>query len=200
MSAAEIGLFPDWFCRACEQPTVGFALLARLYFDGGTEYYHNGQGRLTASDGQTYLGVSDPGGTRMVTIGEIQEPRAGVASAVDIELSGVDLDFVRQVYTSGTDWEGRSAEILIQLFDPTTFALIADPQVIFDGQMSVPKITRPRGDVRKVTMTIESTMWSSKAVAVWGTLSDADQKRRSAGDTVFQFVGQNMITRWPGPK
>ena len=175
-------------------------MLARLYFDTGTEYYHNGQGRLIPSDGFAYLGVSDAGQTRVVTIGEIQEPRAGVASAVDIELAGVDLEFVRAVYQSGGSWEGRNAELLIQLFEPASQELIGDPLVIFDGQMSAPRITRPRGDVRKVTLTIESSMWSGKAVAVWGTISDAEQKRRSPGDTVFRYVGQNIITRWPGPK
>ena len=197
MSAAEIGLFPDWFCREAARRSVGRAVLVRMHFDGGIERYHNGQGRLVTLEGERFLGVGDAGGTRVVSIGPIQEARAGVASKVDIMLSGVDLAFWRQVYQAGDTWEGRAVDILLQLFDASGQSLIGEPQTIFEGTLSVPSLPRPRGDLRQVTLTVESDLWSSRAVAVYGTLSDADQKRRSAGDTALQYIGQDTMTRWP---
>ncbi len=203
MSAAELGLFPQWFCREAARRAIGRAVLVRMHFDDGVERYHNGQGRLVTQDGERFLGVGDAGGTRVVSIGAIQEARAGVASTVDIMLSGVDLAFWREVYRAGDTWEGVPVDILIQLFEPSGQALIGLPQIIFEGALSVPSLLRPRGDLRQITLTVESDLWSSRAVAVYGTLSDADQKRRSPGDSALQYIGENgpdNQTRWPGPK
>lgn len=198
---ADIGLFDAWFISAVSGPSVGLALLARIDLAERVARFHNGAGRLVARTGETFLGLADPGETRLVAIGAVEEPRPGVAAAVEITLTGCDVTFVRTLRADGAAFEGRTATLMIQAFDPSDGALIGEPVAIFDGQMSVPEIRRPSREQIDLRVTIESAFWSGRAVATWGMVSDADQKRRypGEGDSIGRQVGASYSTRWPGP-
>lgn len=191
-----IGLFPGSLLPWLENPTVICTVLARLYLYDGVARLHAGYGSLEV-DGDVYLGVSDPGQTRMVQVSAIEEPRPGVASKITLTLSGVDAGFIRTVRSDMSRVEGRRADLMITFWDPATREAIGKPVVWFPyGTMTSPSIRFARPGARDFSLTIES-IWSARNFSPAGQISDSDQRRRSPGDSACRNVGGNHIEKWP---
>lgn len=177
------------------RPHVARAWLARLDLPSGIAHLHSGVGRVSLY-GETWSGIGDPTGARMLSLGEIVEPRFGAAAALTIVLSGVDAVFFKSVWTARGDLEGRAADVWFQIFDPET-ATIACPRVkLFPkGRITSPKLAREGLGKRTVSLTIES-IWAAKNFAPGGRWSPADQKRRFPGDKGLDFVGVDITEQW----
>lgn len=193
---ATLGLFTAAQVAALSRPHVVCTLIAALHLYDGVLRVHPGYGTLTV-DGNDYLGVTDPGRSRLVGLSEIEEPRVGVASAVEITLSGVDTTFLQAIRADYLRLEGRACDLQFALFDASTSALIGSPvPLMLGGTMTAPRIKFERPGVREFRFTVES-LWSARNFTPAGRISDADQKRRSAGDKACRHVGSQRIEKWP---
>lgn len=193
---ATLGLFTDAQVAALSRPHVVCTLVARLHLYDGILRVHPGYGTLTV-DGEDYLGVTDPGRTRLVGISEIVEPRVGLASAVEITLAGVDAAFLAAIRADYLRMEGRACDLMFVLFDASTQDVIGSPvNLMPGGTMTAPRIKFERPGVREFRFTVES-LWSVRNFTPAGRISDADQKRRSAGDKACRHVGSQRGEKWP---
>jgi hypothetical protein len=197
---AEIGQYPDAVVALMARPDVALALLARLHFADGTKRWHNGSGRVVTPSGEVFDGIGDVGQTRLVSIGQVEEARIGVASVVELALSGVDASTFVATRSSVGAVEGRPAEILLLPYSTDSMQPACDPVEIFTGTMTAPELRRPRRDVREIGLAVEGP-WAARNFPSYGKLSPADQKRRypDVEDDAFRYVGSTPITRWPGP-
>lgn len=192
----KIGIFPDWAADYLSRPTVIVTLLLRIHFDSGTEGYHAGPGTIVF-DGLKYLGVTDPGSKRAVKVDAVEEPRAGVASRVEITLSGVDSGFMKQVRSGAEPMEGKSADLMLGIWDSATKQAVGPAIPFFPfGKLTQPTWKAEASGVRSLMIGLESWFMARNA-AVAGTYTGPDQRRRSSGDTACDFVGSTRILRWP---
>jgi hypothetical protein len=193
---ATIGLFTAAQVTALSAPHVVCTMLARLHLYDGILRLHPGYGTITV-DGDDYRGVTDPGQTRVVSISEIEEPRVGVASAVEITLAGVNAAFLSAIRADYLRMEGRACDLMFALFDTSTGVLIGAPvNLLIGGSMTAPRVRFERPGGREFRFTVES-LWSARNFTPAGKISDADQKRRSAGDKACRHVGSSRIEKWP---
>lgn len=193
--AAKLGMFPDAAAAALARPSVVCTILARLHLYDGIARLHPGVGDL-AINGEVFQGVSDPGRTRLVQLEAVEEPRAGVASAVRVTLTGCDVTFLRAVRADYLRLEGRQAELLFGIWDTETDALVAAVPFFPGGRMTAPGMRFASPGARDFFFTIEG-LWSPRNFASAGTISPADQRRRYPGDTALDLVGGTVTVRWP---
>lgn len=193
--AARLGVFSDVAATALARPSVVCTILARLHLYDGIARLHPGVGDLQV-DGETFQGVSDPGKMRLVQLEAIEEPRAGIASAVRITMTGCDLAFLRAVRGDYLKIEGRQADLLFGLWDQATDKLIAAVPFFPGGRMTAPGMRFASPGVRDFFFTVEG-MWSARNFATAGTMTPADQRRRFPGDTALDLVGGTVTVRWP---
>lgn len=181
------------------RPHVARAWFGDFDFPDGVLYLHSGEGRLQINrDGKDieYRGVSDPLSGRLVNISQVEEPRFGAATAVNITLTGVSRDFIAEVFNNGGKIEGRPATLYWAAFDGETQEIITSLVPLFPrGRMSAPSITWQGLGVRYVSLTIEN-IWASQNFAPNGRWNDADQRRRFPGDRGLQYVGVEVHETW----
>ncbi len=176
-------------------PHVTRAWFARLELPSGELFLHSGVGRVVL-DGVTWLGLGDPVGARLLSLGTIEEPRFGSAAAMAVVLTGVDVDFFRSVWTNRDAIEGSVAEVWWQTWDMETATPIGPKVKIFPrGRITAPKIIRERLGVRSIGLSIVS-IWESKNFAPGGRWTPADQHRRFPGDKGLDFVGVEITEQW----
>lgn len=184
----------EWLAR----PHIARAWFAELDLPTAedTTRLHSGTGRVTV-DGFEWVGISDPVGGRLVSVGQVEEPVFGQAASVAITLSGATAAFVASVKEVARDIEGRTASVYWAAFDGETQAVWPHglKAVFRNGRMSAPALQWQGIGIRTVTLTIES-MWSSQNFAPGGRWNDADQQRRYAGDLGMQYVGQKIEEKW----
>lgn len=187
-------IFSEADLDALSAPHVGRAWFAALDLPSGLARLHNGVGRVMIG-GHQWRGVTDPIGGRLVSLGEIEDPQFGSAPAVQITITGVDLDFVRSVKTMAREIEGRAADIHFAVFDPETADVLVPLRRLFPGIMSAPSISWEGPGQRSVSITVES-LWSGQNFPPGGKWNNADQQRRFPGDLGLAFMGVEVEDSW----
>ncbi len=143
-----------------------------------------GLGTLTATmpggSSQSWVGVGDIG-----NIEGIKETIENAQNGVVMRLSGIDNALLAN--TLGEDYQGRDAKVWAAYLN-SSFALIADPVLIWDGQMDV--MTASDGDE-----TGEITLQCEPRVAILrrkseSLLTDEEQQRLFPGDLGLEFVSE----------
>lgn len=196
---ADIGVFPASLADALAAPTVALLELAVFVFGDGaggtvTRRYHRGAGTLTI-EGEDYIGISDPGGLRVVDISYVELPTTQVASKVDITLAGVDQAFQSLLISQINDIRGASAEIYFVCYDTDTYQPIGPPVLVFDnGVCGHPRFSARSDGLRTFTLPIDG-IWSAKNHEPGGRLNDADQTQRFPGDRGFELIGSAAFER-----
>ena len=176
-------------------PHVARAWFLKLEFPNNTLYLHNGVGNVEVM-GQTWLGVTDPVGGRLVDLGQVEEPTTGSAAAVNIVLTGVNKDFIRWVHDNAANIEGQPATIYWAAFDGETQKIIIEPKALFPrGIVSAPSIKWAGVGQRTISLVIEN-IWSAFNFAPGGKWNGADQRRRYSGDLGLDFVGVEITENW----
>ncbi|MCW1844119.1 hypothetical protein [Prosthecomicrobium hirschii] len=192
---AEIGMIPNVMARALAEPSVVMAYAARMFFDDGTLRLFAGYGEISVF-GETFYGVTDPTGSRLVKIEQIDDPRPGVAGSVRVGLVNADIAMLRAMQVGGTDFEGRRCDILMIVWDTVSMVALCPPVNLTPyGRMTSARLQRGK-TVREVSFEVEG-LWSARNFAVNGTLNPSDQNRRFPTDKACDKIGNSVGVRWP---
>lgn len=171
------------------EPHICPAVLLDVDTGSETLRMHNGAGSLLIG-GEWYRGVSNPAGSRMVKIGTIVHPEFGKAAAVEIILTGADLEFFKEMHDIGRDLEGRSATIYFVLFDQETQEIVLGPYSVFPrATLSAIKLSAgPEFGLRNIAFNVEGPFADINFPAM-GSWSGAGQRGRYSGDKGMDFMG-----------
>jgi hypothetical protein len=176
-------------------PHIARAWFVRLDLPTGVWRVHSGSGRITAG-GEEWAGINDPLGGVLASIGQIEEPRFGSATAITLTLSGVNRNFFRSVHATRREIEGRPADIYWGLFHQETQKLIGGLKPMFiKGRMTSPALQSQGIGVRTVSITVEN-IWQAQNYAPGGIWNDAGQQARYPGDKGLEFVGVKVTENW----
>ncbi len=187
-------LFTAEQIAALRAPHVNRAWFVTLDLPSGLLRMHSGIGRVTV-EGAEYVGIANPVGGRLVSVGTIEEARFGAAAAVALAVAGVDVEFFKSVKTAARTMEGRTASVSFGMFDAETQTIIGPLVPVFPaGIISSPSLQRTQG-VRVVTLTIES-IFSARNYMPGGKWNDAGQKQRFAGDRFFDLLTAKVQELW----
>ncbi|WP_368517487.1 transcriptional regulator [Rhizobium sp.] len=183
---------PNLFSQAdrefLRRPHIARAWFMDIDLPGGHWYVHNGAGRVTIG-GIEWRGLSDPLGRQFISISAVEDPRFGQAAKLDVVLSGVNLEFLRQVKDNARLIEGRRVDVYWAAFDQETQEVwVGGLKKLFPGYLSAPSIHWAGRGVRIVPITIES-LWQSQNFPFGGRWTPADQRRRYPGDKGLDYVG-----------
>jgi hypothetical protein len=139
--------------------------------------------------GNTYFGVGDFGG-----FDSVQENIEAVARGVKFTLAGVDTGIISSIV--GNVYQGRAATLYVGMVDPTSYALIDTPEIVWSGYMDTMKIVTEK-DGSRIELACEHRLRNAPPYA---RFSSADQKARSAGDMFFDMLGfvANYRSNWGG--
>jgi len=194
-SVAEIGLLPAIAAAALAEPSVVMAYAVRMWLDTETLRLFAGYGEVDMF-GETFTGVTTPGGSRLVKIEQIDDPRPNVASAVRITVLNADAAFLRALHLGATGLEGRRCDLLALFWHAETGLPLCPPVSLMpQPRITAPSTRRGRG-LREVSIDLEG-LHSARNFAVAGSLSPSDQKRRYPGDTACDGIGTSVGVRWP---
>ncbi|WP_026790340.1 hypothetical protein [Pleomorphomonas oryzae] len=179
---------------ALAAPHVARAWLVEFDLPSGLLRLHSGAGVVTVG-GREWSGVSDPTiPGRMVSVGQVQEPRFGAAAAITFQLGGVTADFLKSLRKVAV--EGRSAKVYFATFDGETQQVIGSPRLLFPrGRMTAPARRWEGIGIRTVEITVEN-VFSSLNYAPGGRWNQADQRRRYPGDKGLDFIGVDVVENW----
>lgn len=179
-------------------PTVAAAVAAEqvartvaveLDFPSGLARFNASPTDITFG-GATFLGVGILGAVSVTE--ESAELRA---YGLTIELSGIPRDAFALALLQG--YQGRRGTVWEVPLDPTTYAVLDSPVVIFRGRMDTMEIDMGEGAVVRVSLENRMTDWERPRIS---RFTDEDQQARYPGDTGFRFVSA-MAEReinWPG--
>ncbi|TWF53270.1 transcriptional regulator [Neorhizobium alkalisoli] len=173
------------------RPHISRVWFALLDLPSGPARLHSGAGRVKIA-GAEWRGITDPGGSQLVSIGAVEEPRFGVAAKIDIVIAGVNVDFLRSVKTVARELEGRRADVYWCAFDQET----AQPwsggmKKLWPGKLSSPVIRWAGTGIRTIAFSIEGP-WQSQSYQFGGKWNPADQRRRYPGDKGLDFIGTKI--------
>lgn len=122
--------------------TGSFAYLISLAFSGGTEYLTTASSDVTWS-GDTYAAV---GGH--LSFDAIHEVATARPQGVRMTFDGVDQTIISALL--GNNYIGRAAKIYLVHFD-SSGAIVADPELLFDGLINGQWDIETTGDTVKVS-------------------------------------------------
>jgi len=158
--------------------------MAKLEFDSGTVYVHDGVGSVTF-DGNTYLGVGKYGSFDI-----IDENIDTVARGIKVTLSGVDTSLVPIVMDEV--YQGRPATFYVGFLDQN-LNFVADPEEIWSGRMDTMSISMDQNSA-VISLSCEYRLRKEPVLA---RFTDEDQRLAFAGDTFFnltQFIPRYKAT------
>jgi hypothetical protein len=158
--------------------------MAKLEFDSGTVYVHDGVGSVTF-DGNTYLGVGKYGSFDI-----IDENIDTVARGIKVTLSGVDTSLVPIVMDEV--YQGRPATFYVGFLDQN-LNFVADPEEIWSGRMDTMSISMDQNSA-VISLSCEYRLRKEPVLA---RFTDEDQRLAFSGDTFFnltQFIPRYKAT------
>ena len=158
--------------------------MAKLEFDSGTVYVHDGVGSVTF-DGNTYLGVGKYGSFDI-----IDENIDTVARGIKVTLSGVDTSLIPIVMDEV--YQGRPATFYVGFLDQN-LNFVADPEEIWSGRMDTMSISMDQNSA-VISLSCEYRLRKEPVLA---RFTDEDQRLAFAGDTFFnltQFIPRYKAT------
>jgi hypothetical protein len=172
---------PSGYLSAMESESSEFVHLISLDFSGGTIYINTGAADLVWA-GQTWEGV---GGN--LQLGAVEESRDASAQGVDLSLSGVDQSILSALLSY--DYRGRVCQVYRAHLNPTTGAVITDPQLLFEGlQVAAFEVTEQRDSRNGGTVTVKTSIRGRMGVdRRKGIISSlVGHQRYFPGDTFWQ--------------
>ena len=165
---------------------VRMFLAVSLDFSSGFVRAHDGVGTFNWG-GNDYLGVGQLGA---ITLAE--ENIEVVARPLRLTLSGVDSSLVSVTMTEV--YQNRTAILYLGFVDLETNALIATPEVIWEGRMNQMTISI-NGQTSTITLSCEHRLRREPRIARY---TSGDQTLVYSGDTFFDLVPQirGYAGRW----
>lgn len=144
--------------------------------------FWTGHGTFTATmpgeSSQSWIGAGDVG-----TIDKILESINNAQNGVNFVLSGIDNDLLVSALTE--DYQGRAAKVWVAYLD-SSYAIIADPVLVFSGQMDVMS-TEDGDETGSIFLSCESrdAILRRRSESL---LTDEEQQRLFPGDKGLEFV------------
>ena len=120
------------------EPSIIMTLLVDIDFASGNLYAHEGTGTISFQ-GNDYIGVGKLGAVD----GSVQDSLDVIARPITLTISGVDSALVNSAMTE--DYQGRSVTIYLAFISRATGALIASPEVTWEGRMDYMEIDLSAG-------------------------------------------------------
>tara|TARA_B100001939_G_scaffold127192_2_gene110227 strand:- start:2714 stop:3358 length:645 start_codon:yes stop_codon:yes gene_type:complete len=168
---------------ALESSHVNLLMFAKLEFDSGTVYVHNGIGTYTwteSGSSRDWLGVGDLG-----AISQVQEGLDVSPYAITLTLSGLpDASFASKALTE--NYYKRPAAVWVGLLDSTD-SLIGTPVQVWSGfmdQMNM-SVGADGGDVIQLIAESELARFDKSSDLMY---TNASQQDRHSGDKFFNFI------------
>lgn len=162
-------------------------LIAAIDTAGGMVRVWGGVGDLSW-DGDTYQGTGILGG--LSPVAESSDLRA---SGMTFTLSGVPASYISTAL--GQMRQGLSAKLWLGFMD-SSWALIADPVLIFSGLTDVPTINES-GETATIGISVESRLVDLERPRT-RRYTHEDQQLRDPGDRGFEYVPalQDTVVEW----
>ncbi|MEI6158374.1 MAG: hypothetical protein WCP77_00960 [Roseococcus sp.] len=140
--------------------------------------------------GNTYLGIGGLGG-----ISATEESAELRAYGLTLSLSGIPRDMV--AVALGQAYQGRRVTVWEVIFDTTSWAVLADPVVVFRGRMDTMDVRL--GETATIIVKAENRLadWERPRIRRY---TDEDQQQAYPGDRGFRFVSATAEKEivWPG--
>ena len=154
-------------------------ILVDLDLTSGFARFNTGDRTITYS-GNDYLAVGNLG-----KISPFGEPSDLSAEGMTIELSGIPSTYINVALNE--DIQGRAARIFLGFLNVTTYALIADPVLVFRGRLDTMDVQI--GETATVQARVESRFadWDRPRIRRY---TNQDQIARFIGDKGCEFVSQ----------
>ena len=183
--------FPEAIQTQLAGGNVQMQWLAHFEFADAPLRVWPGYGELVAG-GQTWLGFGD-----LVTVSEVSIPEGLVAAKTAFQLSGVSPEIAAKCAQSDLLVKGRPATLYLQFFTETGQTL-DEPYPILLLTMDQLQLTAEGPESRTVTLSCE-TPFVTRVRPRFSYLTDAEQKRRFAGDRGLEFIPSltNKVVAWP---
>lgn len=140
--------------------------------------------------GNTYLGIGGLG-----AISATEESAELRAYGLTLSLSGIPRDMV--AVALGQAYQGRRVTVWEVLFHTETWAVLADPVVVFRGRMDTMDVRM--GEMATIIVKAENRLadWERPRIRRY---TDEDQQQAHPGDRGFRFVSATAEKEiiWPG--
>lgn len=153
--------------------------LVKMEFGSGTSYVTTADRTITY-DSNNYLGVGGLG-----SISPISENGQLNPEKVELSLSGVDSANIATAL--GEDYQGLPATIYAGYFNISTYALIADPVILFKGTMDNMEVILGKTANIKVSVISILDNWRKPKIRRY---NNDDQQSEYLGDKGFEYVEQ----------
>lgn len=156
---------------------VPLLLFAELAFDAGALRVTNA-GYDQTWNGHTWTGVGQLG-----SIDAVQEGADLQAYGIRLALSGIPPDYVAAAL--GEHYQGRPCKVWLAFLDPASYAVLADPVLVFSGRMDTMDVDM--GSTATITVSAESRLIDLERARV-RRFNHEDQQIDYPGDKGFEFV------------
>jgi hypothetical protein len=163
---------------AAQASHVRMAMLVDLDFSSGNIYLTNADRTITYAS-NNYLGVGSFG-----TVSNVEESSILSASRITLTLSGIDPALISTALTE--HYQGRDATLYMAFLD-SSYALIADPVIIFKGKMDNMNIKLGMEGVIGLSIISRLDDWQKAKVRRY---NNDDQQSRYTGDKGLEFAEQ----------
>lgn len=129
------------------------------------------------------------GGGELVSVPDFDQLMNGTAQRLDFTVSGVDQETVRLALEDAPSVKGARVDIGRADFDDAWQLIAVEWEAVFEARsLSVSRPVSQGGQItRSITLTIVAGD-TTRARAPLAFFTDADQRRRSADDTIFSHV------------
>lgn len=153
------------------------AMFLQIEFTGGFLYIWTGVGTVTWG-GNDYVGTG-----HFLELTSVTETAEIKAAGITASLTGIPSSLLSAVL--GESRQGKTVKMYLGFFN-SSLALVATPELVFDGRLDVPVI-QESGDTATITISAESRLIDLERVKV-RRYTDRDQQNRYSGDLGLQYV------------
>lgn len=156
-------------------------LLAELLLDSGAVRVNSTDRNITAF-GNSFLGIG-----RLGHVSDAQESADLKPTGLTLSLSGIPSAYISTVLSE--QYQGRTVKLWLAFLAADTYALVADPVLLFQGLIDQMGIQI--GDTATISLTAESRLarWEVPNVRRY---TNEDQQKRFPGDRGLEFVSQTV--------
>jgi len=173
--------------------TVVACYLVEVAFTSRTMRLWTGAGRITAG-GHAWDGLGRFGG-----ISGLDAAINGKAPQTTFTLSGVDPEIMQSAMRDyHAEADGNTVRVYMQFFDAATIVQLDDPYQIWSGVIRTADFAADASGMAEVSIGAES-LFVLRDRPVFGHYTDSDQRSRSPGDRLFEYVPamQGKVVTWP---
>lgn len=155
--------------------------LVEISFANETLYMNDSFRDITYS-GNNYIGAYD-----LLSFTDIEETVEVMVSKVTIALSGVDKIWIGKVLTQ--QYIDRPVKIYTAFLD-TSYALVSNPVLIFEGRIDKPSITEEWNSGKSVVSVTATNSWVDFSRNTGRHTNNEEQQVYFAGDLGFEFASE----------